>query len=521
MIRCVPSSALPTIPDSLPARPSPRPRVSAIVLNRDGAHHLRALFESMLPEVAGWLDEIVVIDHGSRDDSVAVCESWAVRLPVRCVAFRANHSFSWSNNRAAERATGDYLLLLNNDIRFQDNPLPAMLAAAQATGGAVGAGQQHVGPDGTPAGAPHLGVRLTWDPRAAALRPKEATPGPCDGTRRDAAAAMPAVTASVLVVARATYLQLGGLDEGYDYGYEDIDFALGLTLRHGFPVTSLNGLAVLHHEGGTRRRRTAWARSRRLAANRRHFRARWAYPAWRWWRRAVLGDPGALLGRALAVRFGLDPHRLPAFGFDAPSIADWRSAAAQEPPDVVVTQHPADAAFDAGAVPRLATVACLTGRDVAGWRAEPAALRAVDLAVVFDAGQAEVLREAGAPAVVTDFELAERGWRACLADGPRVGIVTGVFGGLGQAAEQAARRLSSAGHPVRVARSARTLVAWADVFVRTGPPVRRRGPPGAPWVPVGNPDDLAARVRAAAATARLVPETASLPDLRARDFPTG
>mgnify|MGYP006283676197 FL=1 len=520
MIRCVPSPALPAIPESVPDGPEPRPRVSAIVLNRDGADHLRQLFQSMLPEVAAWLHEIIVIDHGSRDDSVAVCHSWSDRLPVRCVAFERNHSFSWSNNRAAERASGDYLLLLNNDIRFEDNPLPAMLAAAQATGGAVGVGQQHVAPDGTPDSAAHIGVRLTWDPRASALRPKEAAPGPCDEGRRDALAAMPAVTASVLVVARETYLRLGGMNEGYDYGYEDIDFALTLLLAAGLPVSSLNGTRILHQEGGTRRRRARWSRARRLARNRRHFRARWAYPAWRWWTRACLSDPGALLGRRLAVRIAPDPHRLPGFGFDAGALADWRSVANGEAPEVVVVDSPADVAFAGCPFPRLATLACLDARDVATWRANPAALSALDLAIVRDEGCADSLREAGAARVVTDASIARDGWQACLPVAARVGLVSSGVWRRGRV-DLAASKLVEAGHPVRVAKSAWDLTAWADVFVPADGLVRDRFPPGAPVVRIGRVSTLVSRVRAADRQSDCAPAATALPCLRAHAFPEG
>ena len=520
MIRCVPSPALPAIPDSVPACPEARPRVSAIVLNRDGADHLRHLFQSMLPEVAAWLHEIIVVDHGSRDDSVAVCADWSDRLPLRCVAFARNHSFSWSNNRAAERASGDYLLLLNNDVRFHDNPLPAMLAAAQATGGAVGAGQQHVASDGTPDGAPHIGVRLTWDPGARALRPKEAIPGPCDAGRRDGLAAMPAVTASCLVVSRERYRQLGGLAEGYDYGYEDVDFVLRLVLGVGLPVASLNGLDLRHQEGGTRRRRNTWTRARRIQRNRRHFRKRWAYPAWRWWRRAVLADPGGMLGRPLAVRLAVDPLGLPDYGFDGPTMAGWRGAASDQASEVVIAAEPGDTYFAGGDLPRLATIACLTRRDAAVWRDRPAALHALDLVVVADPAMRDELLEAGAPAAATRRKVSDKGWLACAAAAARVGIVA-PGGPRGSRVIAAARELASAGHPVRIARSARALTPWADVFVHAWPSPFRGGPCGAPWVRLGRLETLASRVSAADSAARRGPGQDALPDLTGQAFPDG
>ena len=53
--------------------------------------------------------------HSSADASLAVAAKWAKRLPLTIVRCARNHSFSYSCNRAAERAGGEYLLLLNND----------------------------------------------------------------------------------------------------------------------------------------------------------------------------------------------------------------------------------------------------------------------------------------------------------------------------------------------------------------------------------------------------------------------
>ncbi len=42
-----------------------------------------------------------------------------------------------------------------------------------------------------------------------------------------------AVTASTLLIKKDKYWQVGGLDEGYNYGYEDVDLCLKL-LKKGY-----------------------------------------------------------------------------------------------------------------------------------------------------------------------------------------------------------------------------------------------------------------------------------------------
>ena len=42
-----------------------------------------------------------------------------------------------------------------------------------------------------------------------------------------------AVTAAAMLIEKEKYFEVGGLDEGYLYGYEDVDFCLKL-LKEGY-----------------------------------------------------------------------------------------------------------------------------------------------------------------------------------------------------------------------------------------------------------------------------------------------
>lgn len=114
-------------------------KVSVLILSWNGRKHL----EVCLPAVAaqqlpgGREFEILVLDNGSHDGTVAWLEQHHPR--VKALASRANLGFCAGNNRLAEAAAGEALVLLNNDTRPQEGWLAALVAALEEAPADVGA----------------------------------------------------------------------------------------------------------------------------------------------------------------------------------------------------------------------------------------------------------------------------------------------------------------------------------------------------------------------------------------------
>ena len=182
-------------------------------------------------------------------------------MPVTVIENDTNVSFSKGNNQAAEIAGGEYLLLLNNDIEPTYGWLNEMMGVMinNDNVGSVGAKLifpfyedmknqtksftiQHAGvkfrEERTPYiyGPYHENMFSTMIFSSDVNRPKEVISN----------------TAACLLVKKSIYDELGGLDENYFYGYEDIDFAFKL---HEKGLKSLyNPFAMLfHHESATRK----------------------------------------------------------------------------------------------------------------------------------------------------------------------------------------------------------------------------------------------------------------------------
>lgn len=232
------------------------PVVSVVILNRNGADCLETLFQSWSRHNSMSV-EIIVIDHSSSDDSLLVLNQWESRLPLHIVALDTNDSFSASCNRGAKLARGKFVLFLNNDIVWQHDVLPALVQTMQDPKvGVVGlkllktesAKDKNMSLSNVE--VQHLGVRFTlvdgqyW--------PYEATLEQGMSEVQFAPQEVPAVTGAVMLCRRDEFLGLGGFDENYFYGYEDVEFCLRLHQRTGRRIISRNDLVALHRHGYTR-----------------------------------------------------------------------------------------------------------------------------------------------------------------------------------------------------------------------------------------------------------------------------
>lgn len=84
-----------------------RPRLSVILIVRDEAEVVGDCLESVK-----WADEIVVLDSGSRDDTVAICRRYTDKVQVTDWP-----GFGPQKNRALTAATGDWVLSIDADER--------------------------------------------------------------------------------------------------------------------------------------------------------------------------------------------------------------------------------------------------------------------------------------------------------------------------------------------------------------------------------------------------------------------
>lgn len=84
------------------------PRLSAVLIVRNESAQLGACLESVK-----WADEIVVLDGGSDDDTVAIARRYTDKVFIE----RDWQGYGIQRQRAQQRASGDWILMIDADER--------------------------------------------------------------------------------------------------------------------------------------------------------------------------------------------------------------------------------------------------------------------------------------------------------------------------------------------------------------------------------------------------------------------
>lgn len=271
------------------------PAVSVIVVNRNGHDHLPWLVDGLADRTDYPQLELVVVDNGSTDGSLAFLdEQVAHRLDLKVVRNVHNASFSEANGAGAHHAGHDLLLLLNNDIElFEPGWLKELVVALEREGvGAVGATLLHPARDGeVEPVVQHRSIEFRVEdglPRARNAGDGDYLFDDAFGLERRA----PAVTAACLLVRRETFEAVGGLSDGYRYGTEDVDFGLKLAAG-GLEIVASGRAVAFHRESSTQNVEGRDFKRVNRDFNRRLFHERWGPRLRREYRLARLdGDPG-------------------------------------------------------------------------------------------------------------------------------------------------------------------------------------------------------------------------------------
>ena len=189
--------------------------------------------------------ELVLVDNGSTDDTASQ------RVQVRN---DRNRGFAVACNQGAAYATGDVLVFLHNDTEPQPGWLEPLLEGLER---ATVTGSRLTYPDGT---NQHTGVAVDF------ARPPG---GEAWGLTDDLPSGYrDAVTGACLAIKRADFMHLGGFDDGFWNGYEDVD----LCLRAGRCWYAADS-HVIHHES-----QSGPERWRAVSENVSRLRAKWGAP---------------------------------------------------------------------------------------------------------------------------------------------------------------------------------------------------------------------------------------------------
>ncbi|MFA5190225.1 MAG: glycosyltransferase family 2 protein [Verrucomicrobiia bacterium] len=225
--------------------------LSVIIVTRNTCSLTCAAIQSVLDARDDLSKEILLVDNGSTDGTLAAV---AAEFPsVIGIRSESNLGFARANNRAASKAQGSFLLLLNSDAEVKPDSLGAAVAWMREHPDCGVAGAQLVNPDGSLqnsiANFPTLATELLNKSLLRRLFPRRY---PGKEHRSTEPVEVETIVGAFMLIRRETWDALGGLDERYFFFLEETDFCLHAR-RRGWRVMHLPHIRVAHGQGRSAR----------------------------------------------------------------------------------------------------------------------------------------------------------------------------------------------------------------------------------------------------------------------------
>jgi GT2 family glycosyltransferase len=230
-------------------RISGTPLVSLVICSKS-PRLLASCLRAIANRTAYPVREIVVVEHRLDNEASMgrlLAKSHCVRVP-----YSGAFDFSAMNNLGVQAASGEIIVLMNDDVEpVSADWLNELIAHAQRQETGV-AGPRLLYPNGA---IQHAGMVVgimdgAGHPGRAGL---ESGAWPWLRYTRNVSA----VTGACMAVRRSVFEELGGFDTAFPVNYNDVDFCLRAR-RAGYNVIYEPASVLRHHESSTRPRGTTW-----------------------------------------------------------------------------------------------------------------------------------------------------------------------------------------------------------------------------------------------------------------------
>lgn len=236
-------------------------RVTVVVVTYNNLEFTRACLES-LDRYSDWSNlEIIVVDNASADGTPEFLRTWAAGDEMHHVILNDdNRGFAAANNQGLAAATGDYLVLLNNDTFVTRGWVRGLLTHMRRNPevGLVGPVTNNIGNE----------ARVDTHYADMDAMAEFAS----DYSARHAGRAFDLATVAFFCVAmsRATYERIGPLDEAFGIGFFEDDDYCRRVAQAGLRCICAEDVFIHHHLSASfdklkdERRRELFERNKRI-----------------------------------------------------------------------------------------------------------------------------------------------------------------------------------------------------------------------------------------------------------------
>lgn len=216
----------------------PRPKVSVVVVTYNNLDLTKVCLDS-LDRYSDYPDlELIVVDNASTDDTPAYLRSWAAAGGNRHVILNPdNRGFAAANNQGLAAATGEYLVMLNNDTHVTPGWVATLVGHLRRTPtlGLLGPVTNNIGNEAR--------IDIRYADMEGMLQAAS------DYTARHAGLLTPLHTAAFFCVMmpRRVYETVGELDEAFGIGmFEDDDYCRRVQ-QAGWTIACAEDVFIHHH----------------------------------------------------------------------------------------------------------------------------------------------------------------------------------------------------------------------------------------------------------------------------------
>lgn len=253
--------------------PDRQPMVSLVIPTRNGLQLIRRCVKSLIDKTTYQNYEILIVDNGSDDpETLQYLDELRANPRIKVISDTRHFNYSALNNSAVKLARGDLLGLLNNDLEvISPDWLSEMVSIALQPGvGAVGGRLWY--PNNT---LQHGGVILGLG--GVAGHSHKHLPRHQYGYvgRASYIQSFSAVTAACLVIRKAIYEEVGGLNEtDLQVAFNDVDFCLRVG-ESGYRNVWTPYAELYHHESATRGYDDTPEKQARFGKEKQYMKQRW------------------------------------------------------------------------------------------------------------------------------------------------------------------------------------------------------------------------------------------------------
>jgi GT2 family glycosyltransferase/glycosyltransferase involved in cell wall biosynthesis len=218
-------------------------RVSIIIPVFNQAYYTKQCLEKFYACTDSDSTELIVVDNHSTDETPGLLSSFGKAVTV--ITNTVNMGFASACNQGARAASSRNILFLNNDTEVQPGWLEPLVETLERDSGIGAVGSQLLYPDGR---LQHAGVVIISQKETCSLLPRHVFMGENPANVPvDQPMCFQALTAACLILRKDDFDAIGGFDEAYWNGCEDVDLCFKLQ-QTGKKIVYQPESVVIHHE---------------------------------------------------------------------------------------------------------------------------------------------------------------------------------------------------------------------------------------------------------------------------------